>query len=112
MRFRGGGVGHRITRDWDELLQQEGRCDPPEDSSDEDSELDSEDDMRRNKELDSEVEGDEEEEPGAEENDDDYDDEVHVNGIGRISDGIDDVVADDGEELDEVIWAAEGYDAL
>ena len=68
--------------------------------------------MRRNKELDSEVKGNEEEEPGTEENDNDYDNKVHVNSIGRVSDGIDNVVADDGEELDEVICAAEGYDAL
>ena len=110
MRFRGGGIGHKVTRDWDELLQQEGRHGPPEDSdsSDEESESGSDNDeaLQRNKE----VEEGEEDEPGTEEDDDD--DEVHVNGTGRISDGVDDVVADTGEELDEVIWAAEGYDAL
>jgi hypothetical protein len=55
-----------------------------------------------------EVEDGEEDEPGTEDNDNN----MHINGIGRISDGIDDVIADIGEELDEVIWAAEGYDAL
>ncbi|KAF8546686.1 hypothetical protein OG21DRAFT_1501891 [Imleria badia] len=97
MRFRGGGVGHKITRDWDKLLQREGRHNPPsEDSSDEGSSSDSEDDMEGNEEL-GEDEAEEAEAQG---------------GTGRIDDGVDVVVADDGEELDEVIWDAEGYDAL
>jgi hypothetical protein len=24
MRFRGGGIGHKVTRDWDDILQREG----------------------------------------------------------------------------------------
>ena len=24
MRFHGGGIGHKVMRDWDELLQKEG----------------------------------------------------------------------------------------
>ena len=31
MWFRGEGIGHRVTREWDEFLQREGRKLPPDD---------------------------------------------------------------------------------
>ena len=100
MRFPSGGIGHKVTQDWDEFLQKEGQHGPPKDS----------DVSNEESESGSDTEG-EEDEPGTED-DNDNDNDVHINSIGRISDGIDDVVADIGEELNEVIWAAEGYDAL
>jgi hypothetical protein len=42
----------------------------------------------------------------------DVEGESQFEGAHGISDGIDNVVADDGEGLDEAIWNEEGYDAL
>jgi hypothetical protein len=103
MRFRGGGVGHKITRDWDNILHAEGRHDPPDDSSDEDGDTDEGDD--------SDVVADGEEEDTHEIDDGAADgEEEHAR---EVDDGVDKVVADEGEgSLDEVIWEQEEFDAL
>ena len=98
MRFRGGGIGHKATRDWDEFLQREGRVaqDPVNpacrgEPADATQQVDDEDD----EEMASEVEEDEE---GIE--------------MDEIEHELDRVVADDGEVLDDDILAREGYGAL
>ena len=36
MRFRGGGIGHKVTRDWDEFLQRDfGKCVEVDENNDE-----------------------------------------------------------------------------
>ena len=102
MRFRGGGVGHKVTREWDEFLQREGREPPPDD---EDIGIESQ----------SEDSGDELEwEVGV--TGDGIDEEGDELGNSELeeSDGEEEdvIVADKGEELDEDIWAQEGYGAL
>lgn len=111
MRYRGGGIGHKITRDWDDILHAEGRHDPPEDpETSDDSE---EDELNEDN-----VPGDEECSGDSDNEGIDMDAEADVgksqfeHGARGISDGVDNVVADDGEELDEMIWDEEGYDAL
>ena len=39
MRFCGGGVGHKVTQEWDEHLQCKGRMLPAVDSGDESDSL-------------------------------------------------------------------------
>ena len=108
MRFRGGGIGHKVTREWDEFLQREGRELPPDDEDVEPSNLQSE-----GSESDDEIEQD------------GQDDKPRASGTGSESasdsNGSEDesedeeedvLIADEGEELDEDIWAQEGYDAL
>ena len=108
MRFRGGGIGHKATWDWNEVLFQDtGKAvehDGDDTQMNETSE-EQEDDKEGDKEVewmgimepdnDSDEGGDEDEE--SEDSDDDEADRV---------------VADEGEELDEDIFAREGYDAL
>ena len=106
MRFRGGGIGHRVTRDWDEFLQREGRKPPPE-----------------NEDVSNELQ------PQAEDLEDgdepEWDDRIGMDeGMGEDGELInsksdeseveedDPVVAGDGEEFDEEIWAREGYGSL
>ena len=103
MRFRGGGIGHKVTREWDEFLQREGR-EPPPDDEDIDIELqseDSEDELEREVGVGTGDGMDEEEDelgnPGSEGSEGEEDDVI---------------VADEGEELDEDIWAQEGYGSL
>ena len=105
MRFRGGGIGHRVTREWDEFLQREGRK-PPLENEDVNNELQPEDPE----------DGDEPE----------WDDGIGMGeGMGEEGEELtnsksdeseseedDPVVAGDGEELDEEIWAQEGYGSL
>jgi hypothetical protein len=67
MRYRGGGVGHKISRTWDDFLQSDG-AQMTNDSEDKDKDKDKDDPDR--------------------------------------------VEADEGEELDDDILAAEGYGAL
>ena len=105
MWFRGGGIGHKVTREWDELLQCEGH-DPP---------LDDEDIVDNLKSEDHDLADELEEEIGIGESD----------GIGEERDRVinfesdesedeedDVIIADEGEELDKEIWAQEGYGSL
>lgn len=119
MRFRGGGIGHKITRDWDEFLQQEGHSIP----QDYDTDLDDDDKLseRRSEgfnemssgedEVDEIGEVDDEGKEGQggrdEDESEDEDEEDEEDG-----DDVDRVIADEGEELDDDIWAREGYGAL
>jgi hypothetical protein len=93
MRFRGGGVGHKAMREWDELLLSDGA---PNVIDDDIIDLDfegGEDDL-------------EEGEP-EEENDSDVEDEDEPE-----VDDPDAVIADSDEELDDNIFAQEGYGTL
>ncbi|KAJ8595466.1 HAD-like protein [Rhizopogon salebrosus TDB-379] len=91
MRFRGGGVGHKVTREWDDFLQSDGAATKVEDSDDEDPDVDmdasenaDENGVEDDAELDeNEEEDDEEEDP-------------------------DKVMADSDEELDDDVLAREG----
>ncbi|KAI6112660.1 hypothetical protein F5141DRAFT_1003094, partial [Pisolithus sp. B1] len=102
MRFRGGAVGHKAMRDWDEFLQREGHGvggngqahdneddhdGPYEEVASEEDEVDELDDGSDD--------GKDEERPGDESEEED--DDVRV-------------VADEGEVLDYDIFEAEGYD--
>ena len=102
MRFRGGGIGHRVTREWDEFLQHEGR-EPPPDDEDIGLEVQSED-----------SEDEPEWEVGVGTGDGMDEGDEHGNPELEESEGKDDdvIVADEGEELDEDIWAQEGYGSL
>jgi hypothetical protein len=111
MRFRGGGIGHKSTRDWDELLQSErgGVQDPMHDDTraEEGSE-------RTEQVAHEEIE---EEEPDEEQlGEEPEDDTGEVEGNMEVGEDdeieLDRVIADDGEELDEDVWAREGYGTL
>ena len=105
MWFRGGGIGHKVTREWDELFQCK-EHDPP---------LDDEDIINNLKSEDHDSADELEEEIGIGEGD----------GIGEERDGVINfesdesedkednvIIADEGEELDKEIWAQEGYGSL
>jgi len=98
MRFRGGGIGHKITREWDAFLQSDGAPSQEDPEANEDAQdvlvgdIDLKEDVET-EDLDSnEGENDEQEEPEDEDPDK--------------------VVADSDEELDDDILAQEGYGAL
>ncbi|KAG2125107.1 hypothetical protein DEU56DRAFT_825868 [Suillus clintonianus] len=92
MRFRGGGVGHKATRDWDEFLQREGHDEAGSNSSDSEEGVEGE---------------------GSESEDDDGGLEVDEEQDGQGDEDVEDrVIADDGEELDDDVLAQEGYGAL
>jgi hypothetical protein len=116
MRFRGGGIGHKAMRDWDDFLQG-AKADT---SAQEDSEM-------RGDESDLEDEGDLEDlgmqEEGTDEEDSADEEEGANEEEGADNDGDDDadigqdddndrVLADEGEELDDDLLAEEGYGAL
>ena len=113
MRFRSGGIGHKATRDWDEFLRRDfGKCVEVDENDDE---TDSEEGPM-DPEL--QVEGDEveewkgvmEEEEDGNESDEDSDSDSD-SGSSDENDA-DRVVADEGEELVDDIYAREGYGAL
>ncbi|KAG1864616.1 hypothetical protein C8R48DRAFT_656144 [Suillus tomentosus] len=88
MRFRGGGVGHKVTREWDEFLRNDGAVPSHEE---EDVQLDPEEsDMEDEAVDDHDSDGSAHEDPG-----DDEENEVWVD-----------------EELDDDFLACEGYGAL
>jgi hypothetical protein len=94
MRFRGGGIGHKMTRDWDEFLQRDGVPSKEDVVASEDTE-------------DVEVEGDEgDHDMGSEDGESDEQEKEDSD------DDTDKVVADSDEELDDDILAQEGYGAL
>ncbi|KAN0101367.1 hypothetical protein V8E55_001351 [Tylopilus felleus] len=102
MWFRGSGVGHKSTRDWDQILQQEGcevRQDPDLDLRDGEEELEMVigSDLEEEDNLELQVDEENRGEP------EDRSDEEHE---------LDQIMADEGEELDKNIWAQEGYEAL
>lgn len=88
MRYRGGGIGHKISREWDQFLQADGA---------EVSVVAEEEDGVT--ELEDEEADTDEEEDTDEEDDEDEDEEDRIE-------------LDEGEELDDDILAEEGYGAL
>ena len=105
MRFRGGGIGHRVTREWDDFLQHEG-CKPPLEKEDVSNELQPEDSEDGDKpEWDNRI--------GMGEGMGEEGEEL-TNSKSDESKGEEDdpVVAGDGEELDKEIWAQDGYGSL
>ncbi|KAG1855212.1 hypothetical protein DFJ58DRAFT_660000 [Suillus subalutaceus] len=104
MRFHGGGIGHKAMREWDEFLQggetESGAQEDSEMRGDE-SDLEDEGDME-----DLEEEGTDEDEEGTDE-----DKEGSDTDVGQDNDD-DRVLADEGEELDDDLFAEEGYGAL
>jgi len=103
MHFRGGGIGHKVTHEWDEFLQCEGHEPPLDDEDIGDADLQSED-------SEDELEWDIEVRVGGT---DGGGDEVR-NSESEESKGEEDdvIIADEGEELDEDIWAQEQYGSL
>ena len=121
MRFRGGGISHKATRDWDEFLQREG-CEVLDGNTDNDEmegeseqleeltdpESREEDGLEESELGDMEEDGGEaaEGEEGEEVNgSDDEDEDEDEDEPGRV-------IADDEEELDDDILAREGHGAL
>jgi len=124
MRFRGGAVGHKGMRDWDDILQREGHI--PEDSDDEaeediqmtdhaDEEFDVDDEDIAGEdeadESDDEEDEDDDDDGDDDDEDEDEDDEDDEDDILR-DDEEDKIIAEDGEELDDNILMEEGYGAL
>jgi hypothetical protein len=101
MRFRGGAVGHKAMRGWDDILQRDGHViEDLDDEAEEDIETDDEDSS--DEELDMEdIEGDESE-----------DDETDTDSEDEGESDEDWIIADYGEVLDDDILADEGYGAL
>jgi hypothetical protein len=103
MCFHGGGVGHQVTREWDEFLQHDGAVVSVDDDE----------------HLAFEVGDDDDDKHGEDDADNDEDDEDDGdndnNGKDGHEEGINDedqIRADEGEELDDNILAQEGYGAL
>ena len=105
MRFRGGAIGHKAMREWDETLSQDvGR--PVDDEGD------------------AEMEGAQSQEPQEPQEDDEEEpwaaimkqtegpEDLDSDGEDGKDDDPDRVVADQGEVLDDDIFAHEGYDTL
>lgn len=97
MRFRGGGVGHKMSEDLFELLQSDGAI--ASESAEDEFDLEQEDDDE-NEEIDDEMGSENEgsEEMGSENEGSEDDEDV--------------IVADEDEELDDDYLAQEGYGAL
>lgn len=139
MRFRGGGIGHKATYDWNRFLREDlGKAvdDDDEDpaSNDLEIEMGEPEDEFEEDERGAEKHEELEERTGEEKNgaiadeegewgewervmEDTEDEDDDSNGDGDSdsdeSDSAQDrVVADDGEELDDDIYAEEGYGAL
>ena len=112
MCFRGSGVGHKVTQEWDEHLQHEGCMLLAVDSGDESDSSQSQDVEVRIGESDEE----EGSTPGNRKLDEDKDRNGNGNSENATSEEIDNeadpLIADEGEDLDEDIWAVEGYAAL
>jgi hypothetical protein len=145
MRLRGGGIGHKATWEWNELLLSDvGKAvdDEPEESDDSESEEmkrssskesggieldhepasqaeDAENDVWEDMDLGGELGRDENEDPetlilvmqGPENDGGSESDESNESDDGEEQDP-DRVVPDEGEELDDDIYANEGYGTL
>lgn len=117
MRFRGGGISHKATRDWDEFLQREG-CEVLDGNTDNDEMEGESEQLEELTDPESrEEDGLEESELGDMEEDGGEAAEGEESEEGNGSDDEDEdepgrVIADDEEELDDDILAREGYGAL
>jgi hypothetical protein len=98
MGYRGGGIGHKATQEWNDILQHEGHGAEEVVEADE-GDLDIDVGENHSEEEDVENLWDDEGDGNDEGDGDDEDDE-------------DCVLADEGEELDDNILAEEGYGAL
>lgn len=108
MRFRGGGVGHKVTREWDDFLQNDGAPNISDDDEIWDIDMDAsaivdveEDEEEEESESDEAVDEDDDEKGKDDDEDKDEDDDEE-----------DWVQADSDEELDDDVLAREGYGAL
>ncbi|KIK81664.1 hypothetical protein PAXRUDRAFT_155552 [Paxillus rubicundulus Ve08.2h10] len=112
MHFQGGGIGHKTTHDWDKFLQQEGHTIP----QDYDTDSDDNDKLSKPSEWFNKMSsgedkvGDEGKEGQGGRDEDESKDEDDKDDKDR--DNVDHVIANEGEELDDDIWAQEGYGAL
>ena len=99
MRFRGGAVGHKSMRQWDDILQRDGHgADKNRDDMDmEDADPNGSEDDWIDDENDIEEVDDDDSSDGEER---------------EYLDDEDRVVADNGEELDDDVLAEEGYGVL
>lgn len=109
MRYRGGGIGHKATWDWNDTLQYEGHgAEEVEEADEGDSDIDvGEDDSEEGDIWDDEDDGNNENG-----NNDDGNGEDGNGEDGNDEGDEDRVLADEGEELDDDILAEEGYGAL
>lgn len=103
MHFRGGGSGHKVTCEWDEFLQHE-ECKPPP----------SNEDLRSNDLQPEDIESEDKIQPdgqiGEDPNNSDSN-SLEPNGSDNLEEeGENILIADEEEELDETVWAKEGYD--
>lgn len=99
MRFRGGGIGHKITREWDEFLQRDGAPDQQDTAASDDEDLDIE---GAEGDLEEELVEFDKDEDDRETDDEEEDDEEDP----------DRVIPDSDEELDDDVLAQAGYGAL
>jgi hypothetical protein len=100
MRFRGGGIGHKITREWDEFLQSDGAPNQQDAAANDYEDLDME---SAEEDLDMESE---------EEFDEDADDEEDDGDAAEDEEDPDRVIPDSDEELDDDLLTQAGYGAL
>ncbi|KAG2337819.1 hypothetical protein BDR05DRAFT_952336 [Suillus weaverae] len=115
MRFRGGGVSHKVSCKWDAFLQSDGARmmnEEEEEDDDGDDDDDDDDDDDEEEEEEEEEEEDEDEDEDEDEEDEDGDDEEEDDENNDDEEDPDRVEADEGEELDDDFLAAEGYGAL
>jgi len=102
MHFRGGGVGHVASREWDEFLQS----DRPDFQPNKDEHFNTE---RPSDGGTTAMEIDADDGPSDSDVDSDVDDGSQGSDNEEIVE--DGLVADDGEELDDCIYIEEGYGA-
>ena len=109
MRFRGGGIGHTVTREWDEFLRNDGATP----SNDEDMGVEESQklDINDNGDGDGDDDDDDDDDNGDGDGDDDDDDDDDDD---ASKESVSDLGLDDGEELvdDDDVLAQEGYSAL
>jgi len=109
MRYRGGGIGHKATQEWNDILQHEGHGAEEVVEADEgDLDIDVGENHLEEEDVgnlwddkgDGNDEGDGDDKDGNDQDDRDNEDNEDC------------VLADEGEELDDNILAEEGYGAL
>jgi hypothetical protein len=106
MRFRGGGVGHKVTQEWDEFLRNDGAVPSHEE---EDIQLDSEE--LQQADVVEEAVDDEAVDDEAVDDDDGDDDDGDGSTPEDLGDDKENEIWVD-EELDDGFLAREGYGAL
>ena len=113
MRFRGGGVGHKVTHDWDSILEDD--CDEKMSEAQDEDGVDGEGDSHESmaEASDSEEWEDDEETEwkslmvgrnGGSDSDDDTDESEQEDTLGEHD--------NDGQEMEEDLYGNYGYGAL